>query len=202
MNKKLIQKCVLGAALILSPLSTTAVTTSFTLAFTTVQDLQIAENNPLTFGVANVFGKAATSCTLTTAVTAGSTASTGVIVNSDIEDSLSSGDGGCIAIASGTANNLSGVYEITGVAGQTANVTVSSITGGTDFDFSPSGFIVQNDSTVDFSAPVAIIADNPVSITVGDAGSVVVVVGGVISVLQDLTPNTPYSGSFDITATY
>lgn len=202
MNRNVLKKCLLSAALVFTPLTTTAVTTSFTLAFTTVQDLQIVENNPLTFGVANVFGKAATTCTLSTAVTAGSSASTGVIVNSDIEDSLNSGDGGCIAIAAGTANNLSGVYEITGVAGQTANITVSSITGGTDFDFQPSGFIVQNDSTVDFSAPVSIIADNPVSITIGDGNSVVVVVGGVISILQDLTPNTPYSGSFDITATY
>ncbi|MBU2882864.1 hypothetical protein KO525_13495 [Psychrosphaera sp. B3R10] len=202
MKKNLLNKVFLGAALVIAPLSSTAVTTSFTLAFTTVQDLQIVENNPLTFGVANVFGKAATSCTVTTAVAAASSASVGVIANSDIQDSLSSGDGGCIAITSGTANNLSGVYEITGVAGQTANVTVSSISGGTDFNFSPSGFLVQNDSTVDFSSPVAIIADNPVSITVGDNGSIVVVVGGVVNVLQDLTANTPYSGSFDITATY
>lgn len=202
MRKNVYKKCLLGAAFVLAPLSLNAVTTPFTLAFTTVQDLQIVENNPLTFGVANVFGKAATSCTLTTAVAAASSASTGLLVNGDIQDSLGSGDGGCIAIGSGTANNLSGVYEITGVAGQTANVTVSSISGGTDFDFAPNGFIVQNDSTVDFSAPVALIADNPVSITVGDQGSVVVVIGGVVNILQDLTPNTPYSGSFDITATY
>jgi len=202
MKKTHIAKVILGTALAVASISAIAVTTPFTVAFTTVQDLQINENNPLTYGVANVFGKATTTCTLTTAVAAASSANTGVIANADIQDSLSSGDGGCIAIAAGTGNNLSGVYEITGIAGQTANITVTSISGGGDFDFAPSGFMVPNDSTVDFSAPVAIIADNAVSLTIGDAGSVVVVVGGVITINNDLTANTPYSASFDITATY
>ena len=202
MKKTQLAKVVLSSALAVASISAIAVTTPFTVAFTTVQDLQINENNPLTYGVANVFGKATTTCTLTTAVAAASSANTGVIANADIEDSLSSGDGGCIAIATGTGNNLSGVYEITGIAGQTANITVTSISSGGDFDFAPSGFMVPNDSTVDFSAPVAIIADNAVSLTIGDAGSVVVVVGGVITINNALTANTPYSASFDITATY
>jgi len=202
MKKTTLTKVLIGSALAAASISVLAVTTPFTVAFTTVQDLQINENNPLTYGVANVFGKNTTTCTLTTAVAAASAANTGVIANSDIEDSLSSGDGGCIAIATGTANNLSGVYEITGIAGQTANVTVTSISGGGDFDFAPSGFMVPNDSTIDFSAPVAIIADNAVTLSIGDAGSIVVVVGGVITINNDLDPNTPYSASFDITATY
>ena len=201
MIKTNLAKVLVSAAVTAASISVIAVTTPFTVAFTTVQDLQINENNPLTYGVANVFGKSTTTCTLTTAVAAASAANTGVITNADIQDSLSSGDGGCIAIAAGTANNLSGVYEITGIAGQTANVTVTSISGG-DFDFDPAGFMVPNDSTIDFSAPVALIADNAVSLAIGDAGSIVVVVGGVITINNDLDPNTPYSASFDITATY
>lgn len=195
-------KTLLATAIIGTSATVWAATSSFTVAFTTVQDLQINQNNALSFGTANVFGLNGTSCTLTTAVAAASSANTGVIANSDIEDSLSSGDGGCIAVTSDTSNNLSGVYEITGVAGQTANVTVSSVTGGTDFDFQPSGFMVPNDTTTDFSSPVSIIADNSVSLTIGDNGSIVVVVGGVVTINQDLTANTAYSASFDITATY
>lgn len=190
-----------SAALTTCSLVAFAGTSSFTVAFTTVQDLQINENNPLTFGTSNVFGINGTSCTLTTAVAAASSTNTGVIANSDIEDDLSSGDGGCIAITSGTGNNLSGVYEVSGIAGQTANVTVTSVSGG-DFDFTPAGFMVPNDTTTDFSSPVSIIADNAVSLTIGDNGSIVVVVGGTITMTTDLDANTPYSASFDITATY
>ena len=201
MKNTTLRSSLLTATLVAFPFGLIAATSSFTVSFQTVQDLQINESNPISFGTAHVFGKTATTCTLTTAVDAGSTTSVGVIANSDILDSLSSGDGGCISITAGVGNNLSGVYEVTGVIGQDANVTISSATGG-DFDFTPAGFMVSNDSTVDFSAPVNLVADNSALLTIGDGGSIVAVVGGVISINQDLTPNTPYSLSFDITAIY
>jgi hypothetical protein len=178
--------------------SVSTIAATFQVSFTTIQDLQIQAINDVNFGSAYVTGNNGTTCTLSTAITAGSSASTGLVANSDIEDSLASGDGGCIALATATSNNLSGIYEITGVADQIIQVTVASGTG--DFNFTPTGFMIPNDSTDDFSNQTTIGTSQ--SITIGDQGSIAVVVGGTITMTQDLTASTAYSVDFDITATY
>lgn len=196
MKKNSFAKSLIVTALAAASVSSIAAT--FQVSFTTIQDLQIRAINDINFGLANVTGNNGTTCTLTTAITAGSAASTGLVANSDIEDSLSSGDGGCIPIANGTGNNLTGIYEVTGVAGQIIQVTVAS--GSGDFDFTPSGFMIPNDSTDDFSNQTAI--GTAQSITIGDAGSIAVVVGGTVTMTQELNPATAYTVDFDITATY
>lgn len=179
-----------------SALSASAIAATFQVSFTTVQDLQITSINDINYGTANVTGVNGTTCTLTTAIAAGSTGNTGLVANNDIEDSIAGN--GCIDIASATSNNLSGIYEVTGVAGQSIRVTVAS--GSGDFDYTPTGFMIPNDSTLDFTNQTN--TGTNIAITIGDAGSVAVVLGGTVTMTQDLTPATAYTVDFDITATY
>jgi hypothetical protein len=193
MNTNKITKALAGSLLVAASTSAVAKVETFQINFVTIQDLSITQIQAVGYGQ-NIIGKAGTSCDLTVAVTA-----TGALAAAaQITDALSGT--GCLTVAAG-ANGLGGVYNIAGAASQTVNVTVAS-SSTADFDFSPNGKIMTAGAAT--TATTNVFADSAASVALdGTNGRANLYVGGTITVgAADLTANTPYSASFDITAVY
>jgi len=203
MKKNMITRALAGTVLVTASLSTSAVVAPFNVGFVTIQDLEITQNNALSFGQ-NVIGTAASTCTMDVNVLAANNGNNGTIPNADIEDAITGT--GCLAVATAAGNNLAGVYTIKGQTDQAVTVTLGSVAAGGDFSFSPKGFMVRDDSAVTFAASTTtLFADTPTSGTLGDsvAFQMGVVVGGTITIGgTDLVANTPYTANYNITATY
>jgi len=189
------------SALVATTLGTTisinAATISPTVGFVTVLDIVLTTEDALTFGQ-NVIGTAGTTCTMTTDTFAG----TGVAAASTAaatDDSITGT--GCLTVASATANNFSGVYGITGEDDQAFSVTVAS-SSDADFSFTPTAAVCDVVAGCD-AAGTVVFADTPQLSAFDTNGAAMVVVAGTITIGgADLTSNTPYSQTFDITATY
>lgn len=190
-----------GSALVAATLGMTlsahAKTLPFGVGFVTVQDLDITQANALTFGQ-NVIGTAGSTCTLGVTIYPGATIAASA-ATAAINDNISGA--GCIAVAGALTNNLAGVYEISGAVSQAFNVTVNSATNA-DFSFSPTARV--GDLATGLTAGgTTVFANTPQASVTDAAGLALLVVAGTITVgATDLTPNTPYSQTFDITATY
>ncbi|SFC25540.1 hypothetical protein [Pseudoalteromonas denitrificans] len=202
MKKNMITRALAGTVLISASLSTSAVVAPFNVGFVTIQDLEITQNNALSFGQ-NVIGTAASTCTMDVNVLAANNGNNGTIPNADIEDAITGT--GCLAVATGAGNNLAGVYTVKGQTDQSFTLTLGSVATGGDFSFSPKGFMVRDDSAVTFATATILFADTPTSGTLGDSAAfqMGVVVGGTITIGgTDLVANTPYTANYNITATY
>lgn len=187
----------LVAATLGMTLSANAKTVPFGVGFVTVQDLDITQANALTFGQ-NVIGTAGSTCTLGVTVYPGAGV-TAAASTAAINDNITGA--GCIAVAGSLTNNLAGVYQISGANSQAFNVTVNSATG-TAFSFSPTGRVADL-ATGLTAGGTTVFANTPQATTTDAAGLALLVVSGTITIgATDLTPNTPYSQTFDITATY
>jgi hypothetical protein len=189
------------SALVATTLGTTisinAATISPTVGFVTVLDIVLSTEDALTFGQ-NVVGTSGTTCTMTTDVFAG----TGVAASgaaAATEDSITGA--GCLTVAQAIGNNFSGVYGITGEDDQAFTVTVGSSTDA-DFSFTPTAAVCDVTAGC-LAAGTVVFADTPQLSAFDSNGDAMVVVAGTITVGgADLTSNTPYSQTFDITATY
>jgi len=198
MKKNLITKVLVGSLLTVAAMSAQAKTASFNVGFVTLADLDIVQTQALTFGQ-NLIGLTGTTCTMTVANSGTTANGTAALVIQDHDDSLSGA--GCLTVAAGV-NNLMGVYSITGASGQAFNVTIASASNA-DFDFAPTGLVFTGDAST--NTGVTVFANTPQSATLRAGGSndAYLTVAGTISVgATDLSPNTPYSQTFDITATY
>jgi len=201
MLKNKVYKSLASTALLAATMTANAKVESFNVGFVTIQDLSITQQQGLSFGQ-NVIGKAGTSCTIYTALTGTGTA---LVVAADVDDGIEGT--GCLTQGGGSTptavSTFAGLYHITGAASQSVNVTVAS-TSTADFDFSPSGKLVTQ-GTAFTAGSTSLFADSPASATLGTTGNagLSLILGGSLTVgAADLSANTPYSGSFDITAVY
>jgi len=188
-------RTLIGLTLVAVSLPSIAKVTSFNVGFVTIQDLNITQTSPLTYGQ-NVIGTTATTCTITSTFT--TPANTGAVVDAQVTDGTTGA--GCLTVATNATNNFSGIYVVAGQANQAINVTIGTATG-TDFNFSPSGLAVND--TAAYSTATTLFPSTSAAVTLGASGNMNVVVGGTITIgASNLTANTPYSASFNITATY
>jgi hypothetical protein len=203
MKKSNLFKALAASAILSTAMAANAKTETYSVGFVTIQDLNISQSQGMSFAQ-NVIGKTGTTCTLHFAVTG---TGTGLAVAADVDDGLAGN--GCLTVGGGASptavSNLAGIYHITGAAGQAVNVTVASITSDA-FNFTPSGqSVTQGDALATAANQTSVFADSPAadSIGAGANNGVSLVVGGTLTIgAADLTANTPYSGSFAITAIY
>lgn len=198
MKKTNLYKALAASAILSTAMVANAKTETYSVGFVTIQDLTITQQQGLSFGQ-NIIGKAGTTCTLAFAENATSSVTT-LAAPANFDDNMSGA--GCLTVAAGV-NNLVGIYTIGGSANQTVNITVASITG-TDFNFTPSASsITQGDDINVAGSFTSVFADSPQADGLGASGNVALIIGGTLTVgAADLTANTPYSGTFNITATY
>ncbi|MCJ8294163.1 MAG: hypothetical protein MJK15_07115 [Colwellia sp.] len=198
MKKNTIVRALAGTLLAATALNGSAAVFQGDVGFVTVQDLVILQNQALTFGQ-NIIGTAGTTCLSTPnsgTVTGAQLTGSAAPLIAQLPAPVNSGTG-CIA----STNALSGVFQITTSAGtQATKITIASITGGTDFDFSPVGYVMDS---AGLAAAETIFFPDTVLTFVPTLGLIGVVVGGTITIGgTDLTANTPYSAQFDVTATF
>lgn len=202
MKLKLIKTSLIAASLAAVPLASAKVET-FSLGFVTIQDISITQQQALTFGQ-NIVGSAATTCTLHIAVTG---TGTGLAASADVDDGLVGS--GCLTLGGGasptTVNNLAGIYHISGEADQTVEITVGAVSTS-NFSFTPSGKLVTQGDALNIAGnQVNVLGTSTTNDVLGSAGNsgLSLVLGGTLTVGgTDLTSNTPYSSTFNITATY
>jgi hypothetical protein len=201
MKKNMITRALAGTALLAS-FSTLAVVEPITLAFVTVADIEVNQTQPLAFG-SSVIGSAGSSCVMNVAVDAGSNATFGTIVDSDIFAGLT-GDG-CLNVTTAVSEGLAGIYEIVGIADQAVDITIGSATGA-GFTFSPRGFATPDHASTAFGTGTTLFNDVATAFTLGDTAAQQghIVVGGTLAVDvgAPLAANSPFSVVYNITVTY
>jgi len=172
-----------------------AKTTNFNIGFVTIQDLSITQSNALTFGQ-TITGIAGKTCTISKVFSGA--VNTAVATTAAHTDGVS-GDG-CLTTNNALNNNLSGVYAISGEVNQAITLTLAPTTNA-NFTFTPNGQIFGAATAP--SSGTIVFSNTPTSSTLDASGdSIVIVMGNIVIGGTDLTPNTPYSQTFDITATY
>jgi hypothetical protein len=182
----------------------------FVITATTIADVLINEDTPLDFG-ANIFVTTGT-CTMDASdpgevlLQVGGAADTAAVAFGDL-----SGDS-CIAGNTGTP----GVYTVSGASGTEVNITLGGITTA-DFTYTPDSSAYSNytgvddadaigalsavSTTTDFLAADDEDAGEIVSNAVG--GELVFTLGGTLTILQELTPETTYNAeTFTVSVTY
>lgn len=198
MKKNVLYKSLAGTAMLAAAMTANAKVETFSVGFVTIQDLTITQDQGLSFAQ-KIVGKAGTSCTMTFAENATSSVTTKAAA-ANFNDAIAGN--GCIDDTTAASNGYMGVYTIAGQVSQTVSVTVASITE-TDFTFSPSAQLITDGADINAAGSyVTVFADSPQTDATGTTGNLVLLVGGTLNVVNDLTANTPYSGSFDITAVY
>jgi hypothetical protein len=184
----------------------------FIITATTIADVLITEDTPLDFG-ANVFVTTGT-CSMDASdpgealLQVGSAADTVAVGYGDL-----SGDA-CIVGNTGTP----GVYTVSGASGTEVNITLGGITTA-DFTFTPDSSAYSDYTGVDDATADAIGALSDVTTTtdflaaddeddlaiVSNAvgGELVFTLGGTLTILQELTPETTYNAeTFTVSVTY
>jgi len=219
-----ISKLLVPCALMISVISldaSAADSTNYSVAFTTVPDITITQNQAMDFGVGLQL-TAGINCTLsltdqgTPATYPGDTAMKMAGSAADTEGA-NVGDlagTGCDTVAKG---GTYGLYEISGVNGGTVKVTVNPNTTGTDFTFVPTGCVAiydgagNGDTCTAFTSGVALntvrIAD--LADTVGNTGGgipapgkTLIAVGGTITTASTHSAGQSLNETFDIVVTY
>lgn len=202
MKLNLIKSSLLAASVAAMPMAMAKVET-FSLGFVTIQDISIIQNQALTFGQ-NIVGSAGTTCTMHLSITGTGTA---LATGADVNDGMVGT--GCLTIGGGASpssvNNLVGIYHISGEADQTVDISVSAVSTS-NFSFTPSGKLVtQGDALNVTGNQVNVLGTSTTNDVLGSAGNsgLSLIIGGTLTIGgTDLTPNTPYSSTFNITATY
>jgi len=179
MMKNFTKRTSMALALTLTLLSSAhAAVFNATGSFRTVADVTITEVTALSFGTA-ITGKGGTICTLTATAAGGSADATTTIAST-----------GC-AVGGGA----SGEYTLAGENNAVVNILVNEVLD-TDYNFSPAGQLG------DGAAATAFFNNSSQSLTLSGAGAGVISIGGVLTVINTLTPSTSYSIAYDIGVIY
>lgn len=201
---------ILGALYLGVSGTSMAASEPFIITATTIEDVEIEETTPLSFG-ANIFITTG-SCTMDAAAPA----TVDLQIGKGADDAavnygLLSGDA-CIAGATGTP----GVYTVSGSAGSVVNITLGGITTA-DFTYVPDSSAYSSyDGTTGADSMGALSASATTTDTLAAAdedsaattshavgGELVFTLGGTLTILQDLTPETVYdTETFLVTVTY
>lgn len=210
---------IVGALLLGASGASNAATESFPIIVSTLADVDITQEAPLTYG-ANMFITGGATCTMdaTTPADAGGTVVNGVIpmqytATANVNEA-NYGDLTGLGCVNGAGKGKPGVYKIAGLGGISVNIKISSVTTA-DFTFNPnSGCIVTYEGTTagaDTCAgfvPNAFAASIPLPATATlDAGAtdgeLLFTVGGTITIgATDLTPDLAYTADFPVEVVY
>jgi hypothetical protein len=229
MQPKLNTKRTLVAAALLSSLSNAwAATEQYTISASAIADVAISQDASLNFGT-GVRVEAGQTCTLLATTPAETVIQADLDGDGAATNTAGTNfdalDAGSDCVSSGTIS--SGVYTITGEANMPVSIQLSVLTE-TDYTFTPgSGCVVAYDNLGDTTAGTnADDADTcytlgvgtTTGIKTGDAtttvdtdynadvgavnGELVFTLGGTITAVNELSPDTLYTGTFDIVVTY
>ena len=209
----LLTKAVLLSVLTLSVVNiSTAATGTFSVGFTTVADITIIEVQPLTFGTTMFIANGGT-CTLNVSTPLAAT------MQSDATTALTGANygnvagSGCVTTAAGVSGNQGGYYRLTGLSGADVRVTVNPVTNA-DFTFTPAGCVndhdgasaaANSDSCLVFASGVQLTATlaNATETGLNQVDTqLMMAVGGVVTINQDLTSATVYTQNFTIDVIY
>jgi len=217
---KLLLPCAIAASLISA--NVLANSTTYTVGFTTVPDISITSVTPMDFGAGLGLGATA-SCALNFSNTTGDTDYPGDVI---LNLATSAGAAGSTAgeltgtgcEASAGLTGTFGVYEVSGVAGGTVNVTINDITAGVDFNYASAGCIGTYDNGADGDSCTSIAASgSPQSVILATSGDTVgnsvgsgipapgvtrILLAGAITATQTHTAGQALSENFTIDVTY
>jgi hypothetical protein len=186
-----------AATTLLLATSANAAVFNASASFRTIADISITENAALSFGT-SISGKAGTTCTVLSEVTADGAGTPPTSVDALAFPGDISGDG-CV----GTTDAVNGDYTFTGAADSTVTVLMATVTD-TDFSFAPSGQYNDQDAATD--ATVTYFSDAPFNVsllgTSGTNGDGRLSVGGTLTIINDLTASTSYAIAYDISVVY
>lgn len=126
-------------------------------------------------------------------------------------NTTTTGSSGCVLSTSAGGNF--GLYEISGAPGTDVNVTVVASSGG-DISLVPKGCVGNYVDGGDDTCDAITTSVTPTTIRLADttggalgegqpiAGTSLIALGGTVTVLNALTPGTPYPVDFQINVTY
>jgi hypothetical protein len=192
-----------------------AVQGSFPITASTLADVGLVQNSPISFGT-NVFTTAGNCVLIGNDPSNADLQVDPVISGTDTNGTLSGT--GCVG---GAALGTAGQFTVTGISGADITVSMGSIPDTDNaglWSFIPNrsvasgyGNATPTDSDDTFAA---ISSAAPVTLRLAATGDedalvgtvvdqeLVIFLGGTLSVLQPLTANQAYTGSFDLTVTY
>ncbi|MCP5080029.1 MAG: hypothetical protein GY951_18535 [Psychromonas sp.] len=218
-----ISKLLISCALVSSVISvnTLAEDANFDVGFTTVPEITITQTQQMDFGTGLGLASGVT-CIM--ALTGDGTAATypgDVALKTAKGTPLAAGANvgdisgtGCATLAAG---GTYGLYEITGVAGGSINVTVNNNTTGTDFTFVATGCVANYVASSDGDSCDTFTPGSALTVRIADAGdtvgntagsgipspgNVLIAVGGTILTTSVHTAGQSLSEDFVIDVTY
>ena len=210
-----------GVCASLVSLSSNAATGNWTVNFTTVPDVSIAQvaGSVMSFGQDLKLAPASTcSMAVSTAAHPGSIAGRLAVATGTYTTAAATTyqdmSGNCNSTTKGTA----GVYRITGAKGVTVGITVNGIPPGVgDFSYVPTGIVGNYDKAADGddfnpittsgnnATGTAVLAADSDSSTVGGSpisGQTLMFLGGTVTVQNQLTAGVPVTQQFTVDVIY
>jgi len=208
--KYLVKPLLFSTFVLANMTNANAATEPFSVSFTTIADVSITQEQPLSFGQ-NIFITSGGSCTLDASNPLASTMQSDLasLVGTDFGKLTG---GGCVPTAAGANGNQGGYYKISGVSGIDVKITINPVLSA-DFDFIPSGCVIDHDGTAAANSDACTVFTSGTQLTStlanategGGSGvdaQLMIAVGGSITLNQDLTAGTPYTQNFTIDVTY
>jgi len=214
------KKTLVAAALLMSMSNASmAGSNPFTISAQAIADVKISEITPLSFGT-KVDGNAGSTCTLLSLEPADDDVNADIDSDGVAADTIGTGNAGsnwdAISGNCKTGGEASGVYEVAGEQGMTFNITLAAVVD-TDFTFTPDYgcYVIWGDDTGTTAGDdscgylsTGTVSGIEINATGADTDADVnpglsrFTVGGVLSITNDLTPNTSYNPTFDIIVAY
>jgi len=180
-----ISKLLVSCAVIASAASLTvnAASTNYDVGFNTVPDIAITQVTAMDFGSGLGLASGIT-CAMVATDDGTATDYVGdVIMGLARATPLAAGanvgnlsGAGCTASAG--LQGTPGLYEISGVAGGTVNVTINNITAGTDFNYAADGCIGNYEGNSDLDSCVTFTAGTPAAVVLAAGGDTVGITAG------------------------
>lgn len=217
----------IGAVVLGAMCASSAFADTFTASVITIDDVEITERVPLTFGE-NIFTTADTSCTLQVSNEAGTANPAPSLMNysttADVDEGADFGDtdgDGCVNDAT---DATAGVFDISGLSGAAVNILLTTLVQtDTAYTYAPDTacYVAYSGDTADdgdscetltpgivVNTPLAAAAEDDATGGGSSAGTSVdgalsFVVGGTIGIGSDgLDPETTYDLQFQVDVTY
>jgi hypothetical protein len=204
----------IGAMLLGASNASSAATGTFDITITTIADVTLVEEDALDFGT-NVFTTVG-NCTML----ANGGSDTTMLIDRGSAQAADDGatygrlDGSsCIA---GDGLGTPGRYRVVGTTGATVNVSFAPVTG-TGFTFSPTQAfasdynLVVGSATIGDDDVIALAAGAPTAVRLATTAegaaepvdaSLIIAVGGLLTLTAPQTADTPVEGDFVVTVTY
>jgi hypothetical protein len=194
-----------------------AATGTFPITAATIADVGLVQNDPISFGT-NIFTTAGTCVLIGDQPTDVELQIVPTIANTALINGINNGNLSGTGCVGGDGLGTPGKFTVTGISGAAVTVSMGSIPdtdNGGEWSFTPNRSVAglyDNNSTDSADVRQAVSSSAPTSLFLAGAidalgigvtdSALVITLGGTLNVLQTLTANQAYSGSFDLTVTY